>query len=829
GEIIRGVAKESIGDSEAATGTRSHVLNLNVSVIQGRLAIAIEYSDSLHRAETIERFGASLRSEIEVLLGHTAVSRVGALSPSDFPLVDIDAKGLAAMEERLGHREIEAIYPLTGLQRGLLARVLYGESSDTYKTHIALSLYGELDRQLLAQAWQVIAKRHELLRSCFQWEGLEKPVQVVVRDVDIPWEEQRNDAGVAEGVFVKGSLELPLDIAPVGRVGLRQVADQHHELIFYSHHVLLDGWSMFVMIRDVLETYRAKTEGRAPRLRAPGSYEVYARRLAHADQDAAKKFWRADLVGFDDPTPLPAQRATARGEAKECRHSIRLDIELSRQLTAAAERERVTLASVLEGLWALVASRYSDCEDVLFGTVVSGRDSDIPGITEMAGLFIHTLPVRMYVDETLDVWTWLRAHQVRQAQRREYQYLPLAEIQTCADVAPGIDLFKSLVVFENYPIDVHLFDGAGLRVEFHSASSPTHYPMVVSAVPGETFEIHLDFESTQFDKQVVERIGKQLEYLVRQFVAEARPRVEFLQLSDDQERKQLLKWSQGSQEVGEHTSIHALFEAEVDRNPDAAAIVIPALESHQVRNVTTFAELDARANQLANSLIAGGVQTGEVIPLFLPRTVDAIAAIFAVLKSGAAFVVLDPELPMRRLEAMLEDIRPRFIVTEAKLVGRIPVKARPGLEVVQVCESQASCSLDRPRRKVRETCLAYLLFTSGTTGKPNGVLVKHHGVCNVIVSAAKQFEIGQGTSYANPLSLNFDGGLFNTFCALCNGGTMVFVPREGDFLGQGLVDMMAREGVTHTLMVPSMLATLPQVDLPKLTTVMVAGEICPAE
>lgn len=829
GALVRGFAEEAIGPTEAPVGPRTHLLNINAGERAGRLEISLEYSAALHDSSTVQALADGLRGAIAELLAHAAEPDAGALSPSDVPLVPLDAAALAGIAGRLGGAgEVEAIYPLTGLQRGLLARVLYGDASDAYATHIALTLHGELDRGLLREVWRALGERHELLRSCFLWEGLPQPVQVVRRRAAIPWDERdlRGTSSAREVDDLFASQPVALDVAPVGRVSLVRVEDRRHELAFHSHHVLLDGWSMFVLVRDMMELYRARAAERPPRLPTPGSYEAYARRLAAVDRASSRHFWRSELAGFDEPTPLPAERDVPRGEHGFRRESLRLDAGLTARLVAAAERERVTLASLVEGLWALVMARHADRDEVLFGSVVSGRDSDLPGIEDMAGLFIHTLPVRVRVDEAQGAWSWLRAHQTRQAERREHQHLPLAEIQRCADLAPGVELFRCIVAFENYPVDAGIFGGAGIRVEFHSASSPTHYPLVVSGLPGERLEIHLDYDVSRFAAAAIARLCAQLEHLVRELVAAAAPRIEALALAGPAERAELLRWGRGGEaaEAAART-IHGLFEAQVDRDPAALAVVVPELAGGR-RGAITFGELEARANRLANILLAEGVASGEIVALLLPRDVDVVVGIFGALKAGAAFVVLDPELPVARLAAMLADAAPRRLVADPRLVDPTVAAAVP---VVALARALAEGEARRPAPALPADALAYLLFTSGTTGAPNGVLVEHRGVANVIAAAAELLRIGPGARYANPLSLNFDGGLFNLFCSLCAGGTSVLVPRDGDFLGAGLVDTLTREAVTHALMVPSMLAALPEAELPALSVLMVAGEACPAE
>lgn len=829
GALLHGFAEEPIGPSEAEEGPRTHLLAINAGERDGRLELALEYSAALHDGATVQALAEGILAAIRALLAHGLEPGAGALSPSDAPLVPLDGAALNGIARRLGSAaEVEAIYPLSGLQRGLLARVLYGDATDAYGTHIALTLHGELDTALLQRVWRQLVERHEMLRSCFLWEGLPQPVQVVRREAELPWQEldQAGDTPAAGSVDLFTALPVALDRAPVGRVRLTRVAEERHTFAFHSHHVLLDGWSMFVLVRDMMELYRAQAQGREPRLPRVGSHSAHASRLAAVDVDSSRRFWQLDLAGFEEPTPLPEERDSAVGASGFRRETLRLEASVTARLVAAAERERVTLASLIEGLWSLVLARHADRDEVLFGAVVSGRDADLPGIEHMAGLFIHTLPVRVPIAEEQDLWSWLRAHQSRQAERREHQHLPLAEIQRCAAVPPGVELFRCLVAVENYPIDAEIFSADGLRVAFHSASSPTHYPLVVSALPGTRLELNLDFDASRFTAAAITRLCGQLEQLVDQVLAASAPRLEILTLSGGAFRSDLLRWADGGRattDPGE--TLHGLFEAWVDRDPEAPALILPALANGS-RSVLRYGELEERANRLAHALIDRGVTRGDRVALQLPRGLEVVVALLGVLKAGAAFVVLDPELPRERLRAMVADAMPVCLI-----VNSTPHPGEMAAEIpwITLEEALTAAANQRPDLALTDDTLAYVLFTSGTTGLPNGVLVEHRGIANVVATAATLLRLGPGSRFANPLSLNFDGGLSNLFTALAAGATAVLVPREGDFLGAGFVAMAGQEAVTHLLLVPSMLAALPEATLPELSDLIVAGEACPPE
>ncbi|HSN96685.1 MAG TPA: condensation domain-containing protein, partial [Candidatus Nanopelagicales bacterium] len=427
------LAWESVGPTEAARGTRSHVLQVNGLVAGDQLELTLGFSRDLHDDATIERLAADLLAAIRRLVLHCLSPDAGAWTPSDFPFVKLAQKDLRALQGRLGEAgrsKIEAIYPLLPLQKGLLFHATYSGTEAVYRTQIALSLRGELNAAALRSAWQDVVRRHPLLRSCFSWEGLIDPVQIVWREAVLPFDEHdwRGDPSPEARLDRFGeelaARRLPLDAAPLMRLSLVRTADQRHELFLDSHHVLMDGWSLGVILRDVFDAYRAVIKDMPRAERPVGSYESYLRWLAKQDRERAGAFWRRALSGFEAPTPLFLDRSVPARERGHRVHTRRLDAGLTARLNAAAEAERVTPATLIEGAWALLLRRYSGHDDVLFGTVVSGRDANVSGIENMVGLFIHTLPMRARIDEDEDVWTWLRALQADQAEARAHQHLP---------------------------------------------------------------------------------------------------------------------------------------------------------------------------------------------------------------------------------------------------------------------------------------------------------------------------------------------------------------------------------------------------------------------
>jgi len=313
---------------------------------------------------------------------------------------------------------------------------------------------------LLARAWQTVVDRTPVLRTRIVWQGTDRPLQVVARDVTLPvthldWRglsEEDRRAEVDRLLAADRARGLDLGSAPLTRLALARLSDTGVRVVWTFHHVLLDGWSVFQVLGDVFAAYAALVEDRdvTPAARPP--FREYLRWLGEHDESGALDFWRAALAGFESPTPLPYDRAAGHGRATRSArwHSVELRPEVSACLDELAKGHRLTLNAVVQGAWAVLLSRYSGQRDVCFGATVSGRPADLPGADAITGIFINTLPVRVTVDESVPMAEWLRRLQAAQADARRFDFVPLARIQAESALPGGVDLFDSLVVFENY-------------------------------------------------------------------------------------------------------------------------------------------------------------------------------------------------------------------------------------------------------------------------------------------------------------------------------------------------------------------------------------------
>ena len=645
-ESLFAAARESAGPGVSPRAPRQHLLALTTMVEGGRLRATWEYGAEVHRAETVEALASRYLGELRALIAHCSGAKASGHTPSDFPLAGLDQ---AQLDGLLGsERGIEEVYPLAPVQEGLLFHVLSAPGEGLYLAQHRMDLEGRLDAGALRRAWEGVVERHAALRAAFAWNGLPRPLQVVRRQVALPFREEdwrgleeAEQAGRLDG-YLREDRERGFDPAraPLMRLALLRTGDERYTVVWSFLQVVADGWSLPLIYREVLTLYAAYADGRTARLAPAPSHRDYIAWLERQDLASAESFWRRTLAGFTAATPLSVLHpARGEGEAGRGIAEVRLTAEQTRALQEAARGQGLTLSTLVQGAWALLLSRYSGEEDVVFGATVSGRPPELPGVEEMVGLFINTLPVRVRVAPELPAREWLAGIQAGAAELREYEHSPLVQVQAWSDVPAGRPLFESNVVFENLPVEAAVGSGlAGLRVRSHTSVDRSNYPLALLALPGERLGVQLRYDHARVEADAAERMAGHLAALLEALAAAPERRLRDVPLLGDEEIRQLtLGWNGAPAEVPQGC-IHDQVRAQAERTPDAVALA----DGHER---LTYAEMDARSSRLAHHLRTLGVGPEVRVAVCLERGVEAVVSLLGVLKAGGAYVVVEPGYP----------------------------------------------------------------------------------------------------------------------------------------------------------------------------------------
>jgi amino acid adenylation domain-containing protein/non-ribosomal peptide synthase protein (TIGR01720 family) len=831
GSSLFGPARESAGETRNPLQPRPYLLEVSASVRGGRLRVVWLYSESRHLRSTIEALGARFIEALRGLIAHCLSPEAGGYTPSDFPLARLQQRQLDRVAQAAGGR-IEDLYPLSPMQQGMLFQTLQEQGSGVYVGQLGFDLNAELNVAAFERTWSRILERHPILRTAFYWRGLDDPVQAVLPKVTLSWDRQdwrdvpADEQRARLDAYLQEDRRRGFDLGdpPLLRLALIRLGDERHRVIFSSHHLSFDGWSWAILLRELFTLYAAELRGAEPELGPVSPYRGYIAWLQEQDLGEAERFWRRTLAGFSTPTvlalgaPLRSRRAMRPYE----KVSLRLPAETTEALRSLARRGQVTFNTLVQGAWSLLLHRYSGDGDVLFGAVTAGRSAPVPGIESMVGLFINTLPVRVKVADREGFSAWLRTLQEEQAEARRYEHSSLTDVHGWSDVPRSKPLFETLLTFENYPVDDSVQEqiGQGLRPSRVEFVDQTNFPLTVVAGARARLDLEILYDVRRYDADGAARMLQHLGAVFLGMLEAAGGTVGDLPLLTPAERHQaLIEWS-AAQMPAASTIFPRLFEAQAARTPTALAVVFG-------ESALTYAELDARANQLAHYLRRCGVGPDVPVGIYVERSLEMIVALLGVLKAGGGYVPLDPSYPADRLAYMMEDCGMLVILSQESLAGSLPQTWGITVLLDSDWETIAQEPTEPCGAAIDPDDLAYVIYTSGSTGRPKGVMVTHRGLGNLAVEQARLFRVGPESRVLQFASLSFDASISEIVTALVSGAALHLAGGDVLLAGADLLHILRERRITTVTLPPAVLPGLPAEELPDLVTLIVAGEACP--
>ncbi|HEX7333134.1 MAG TPA: amino acid adenylation domain-containing protein [Pyrinomonadaceae bacterium] len=460
-------------------------------------------------------------------------------TPSDFPLANLSQKKLDKLVS--ADMRVEDIYPLSPMQQGMLFSSALSPEAGAYVTQTICALPGGFDSTAFRQACQKVIERHSILRTSFAWEGLEQPLQIVHATVELPWDEHDwRELPAAEQqarlqAFLSEDQQLGFELtkAPLMRFALFHTGDDACQLVWTSHHILLDGWSSPLVLKEVFDFYAASRRGEDLEMKQPRPFRDYIAWLQEQDLAKAETFWRETLQGFHSPTRFITEEMSSAANGKEAAFvetRIAIPQASASALPGLARQHQLTLNTIIQGVWALVISHYSGDNDVVFGSTVSGRPAELSGVETMVGLFINTLPVRVRLQDDESLVTWLQRLQREQAEMRQFDHNPLVQLQGWSDVPRGQSLFESNIVFFNLPEEASTRDpkdaapksqALAVRDLNVQSKTPTDIPVTLKAIPGtNSLQLEMLYNNQRIDAAGVERILKSCQAVIERILAQ---------------------------------------------------------------------------------------------------------------------------------------------------------------------------------------------------------------------------------------------------------------------------------------------------------------------
>ncbi|OYE01728.1 non-ribosomal peptide synthetase [Nostoc sp. 'Peltigera membranacea cyanobiont' 232] len=725
--------------------------------------------------------------------------------------------------------------PLSWAQERLwFMHQLEGESG-AYTMPFAMRLVGDLNVKALSEALGELVQRHEVLRTRFEIKD-DLPVQAIAPHVTITLsvEELQNDPDpekLVEQLALQES-KKPFNLAtgPVLRVKLWQVAQQEYILLLAIHHIAGDGWSMGVLIRELSAYYRGISTGSSvvlPKLPVQyADFAVWQRQwLTDKVLERQLSYWKQHLTGAPPLLELPTDRPrpaiqTFQGGAER----FQIDSKLTQQLKEISQKSGSTLFMTLLAAFVVLLSRYSGQTDLVVGSPIANRNRrETEGLI---GFFVNTLALRFDLSAQPTFEALLK--QVRQVTQDafDHQDLPFEMLVEQLQVERNLDrnpLVQVAFALQNAPTDP--WDLPGLKVEdipwgldAVRVDLEVHLCQVPSGIEGVVC-----YNKDLFDGTTIARMMQHFANLLEAIAANPQQSVSLLPLLTQQESHRLLvEWNDTFVDYPQDQCIHQLFEAQVQLTPDAVAVVF---EKEQL----TYHELNCRANQLAHYLQSLGVGADVLVGLCVERSLLMAISLLAILKAGGAYVPLDPKYPSDRLGFILEDTQVGILLTQQHLVAQLPPNQAKLVFLDDIWSQISQNNQDNLSIGVTASHLANVIYTSGSTGKPKGVMVEHKGLYNLAQAQIQTFGVQCDSRVLQFASLSFDACISEILMSLGSGARLYLVTKDSIMPGIPLIERLRDDAITHITLPPSALAVLPTEELPKLQTIIVAGEASSAE
>ncbi|GKQ38415.1 hypothetical protein ALMP_49470 [Streptomyces sp. A012304] len=811
-----------------------YTLELNAATVDHpdgpRLTASWTWSGELLTEAEVREIARLWFAALQALTAHAERPGAGGLTPSDLPLVNVTQAEIDRLAAAPGG--LADLLSLSPLQRGLHFHGLYDDTvSDVYTIQSALALDGPVDAAALRRSAEEVLRRHDNLRACFLTDAAGEPLQVVPAEAELPWTDvdlshltgADRDEELARLLAADRGRRFDLGTPPLLRCTLVRLDEQHHRFVLTVHHIALDGWSLPLVVGELFELYA--NGGDPAQLPPVVPYKDYLTWLAAQDRTASEDAWRTALAGLDEPTLIAADAADRDPVAPE-RLQVELPEPLVETLVGRARAHGLTVNTLVQGAWGVVLGALTGREDVVFGATVSGRPPELPGVEKMVGLFINTLPARITLRRDDSLLTLLSRTQTQQSGLLAHQHLGLADVQRLAGVG---ELFDTVLVFENYPVDFETLESSAqeLGVVDAQVHDAMHYPVALSvALRGTRMSMTWQYRPDLFTRADIEAAGDRVLRVLETFVTDPARPLAALELVSAAERTAMT--APGGAPARPAT-FPEMFAARVAATPDALAVDAPGLR-------LGYAELDERANRLARLLIAQGAGPERTVALVLGRSVESVIAQLAVLKTGAAYLPVDPEYPADRIAFMFDDARPSAVLTTSAHRAAVPEGAAPHITVLddadvaaRLAALPAAAPADADRlAPLRPQHPAYVIYTSGSTGVPKGVVVTHTGLADFAAAEHERLDVTPDSRVLQFASPSFDASVLELCAALLAGATLV-VPEPGPLAGEPLTETLTGRGVTHLQIPPAVLATVPPEAVPGLRTVSVGGDTVSAE
>ncbi|MBL4794919.1 MAG: amino acid adenylation domain-containing protein [Pseudomonadales bacterium] len=804
-------ATESVGEMCGSLLVRHQLLDINCRIEGGQFQAHWTYNSTIHDEATIVNVANTYIENLSQLVTFCLNDANRGLSPSDVPLIKVDqptldniVKTILVQSEDYSVEKIQSIYPLSPMQEGMLFHSIYQPESAFYMDQMELKVEGGVDLFLLAIAWQRVVDRHDVLRTAFIYNGVKKPVQVVFEKVEVAidildWSGVDPEQGKKDfdGWLIKDqSNGFNFSKPGLLRFAWLLLPNGEQRLVWTFHHILLDGWSLPLVLGEVMQTYSDLLNDKKVAKGPVPQFENFIGWLADQSKADGEEFWREYLKGYGAPNEFPQMKTIPFDDSSNAHWEevvVELDKEKLQRLNAVANEHHLTLNTIIQGVWAILLGRYSRESDVVFGTTVSGRPTELADVEQIVGIFINTLPLRTTVDGDAALIDWLKKLQQDQVDMRRYEHMPLVDVQSVSEVPSKLALFESIVVFENYPMDESFFEYLPIKFTEVRLVEHANYPLTLIVAPGETMTFKMSYNESLFDKSDIQRMLGHLIVMLEGVLTNPNVCLKELPWLTPAETIQVTKsWNDTYKPYAFEKSLMAVFQENAVNYPNHIAVSFG-------NKLLSYRQLNEFSNMMARCLVASGVKPHDTVAIAMDRSLSMIISTVAVLKAGGAYVPVDTSYPDDRIAYMLADTAsPVLITTEANrgMIERVkkcmladdpnvrlPEVTLPKVTLPKVIvweelqEKLPSYDKSNLNLDIDSSALAYVIYTSGSTGKPKGVSVSQKAVSRLVINT-NYLDIQPGDTLAHISNVSFDAATLEIWGALLNAGEIVSIEKS---------------------------------------------------
>jgi len=692
--------------------------------------------------------------------------------------------------------DVKDIYKLTPMQQGMLFHTIIEADPNAYFQQAEIWLEGDVEVTLLEKSFDLMIERYDVLRTVFLFENVNEPMQVVLksRKCEVNTKDIRGMSEDDIKKYVakfreadsKKGFNLTKDI--LIRLAVLRISETGYRLIWSYHHIIMDGWCLGILLGDFFKIYKALKDGKEPKLPRVYPYSNFIRWLERQDIQEAADYWKRYLEGYEQPTPIHRNKAVEEYEEYDYREAeTYLDEERTKALESLAGKLKVTVNSIIRVVWAVILQQYNNTEDVVFGSVVSGRPPEIEGIEKMVGLFINTVPIRVIKQSDESFAKFVTRLQAETQKAARYDYYALADIQ--AQTVVKQNLLDHILVFENYPIEKEAKDLVdenllGFKISNVKMYDRTSYNFNILVIPGKRLNMQISYNGKLYAKDRIEAILGHILNVTEKIIENPNISVDEIEILTEEEKRQILvEFNSTKEEYPREKTIHELFEEQVEKTPKNVAV-------KYYDKFWTYRELNNKANHVAIKLREMGVCRDNAVGIMTKRSSEMIAAMLGILKAGGAILPIDPEYPVDRIKHIIKDGKAQVLICERKENLLFKGKHFYLEDIDNSCrENQNLNNVNKPED------LLYIIYTSGSTGKPKGVMIEHKNMVNLVYFEYNNLNINFGTKVMQFTTCCFDVCYQEIFSTLLRGGELNIINDEQKKNPYKLMSFVEKTGI----------------------------------